>query len=293
MKTEFPVKLNANLDSYAITNNKVWLGRRVQKLLVKLKKVLSTISELIMRILKAQEEYEKIPELEQATPVSKIFKKYFENENLIYQMTDCDKNTKLAEILSQVALDNESYRQQKSDLNKFLKMVVYHACEGNKDAERALRNPNVSQTPLCFLAKMGNGEGARCILPLYEAEDLFSQTLWGNTVLHLAVASGQKELAVAIMQRADELEALDQLLSIKNKIDFTADEVFQKLMHAKCKKALLKDVGDFFDDEEMAQALIGKTRVSTAKRGFSGAAGDLKNIFQSDWYRYSQTPDLL
>lgn len=134
--------------------------------------------------------------------------------------------------------------QQLKELNNLLQRLVDKAnspdplCSAL--AYRALTRPNhydlnakkftgkgsfPQNTPLCLLVKGGNLEGCQIILPVYQKEDLLFTTPRNNSVLHIAIATGQMQLAMAIMRRAEALGILNKLLEIKNDKQMTADDL--------------------------------------------------------------------
>lgn len=180
-------------------------------------------------------------------------------------------NTGLTELLIHYTFTSDSLKFD--DLHDLLKALVEEALiHHNSHAKLALTRPNNPQnkledlegagfpqnTPLALLVKAGNLEGSQLILPVYGKEDLLFTTPRGNTVLHLALVTGQMKLAAAIMNRAKELNILSELLNMKNRVDTTADDLlslFQSKDHLF--KNFLDVVNPCLGGDEINKAWIG------------------------------------
>ena len=133
------------------------------------------------------------------------------------------------------------------DVLEFLDGVIAYFKSQPSQLRRVLCRPNNAEesftseqacagiprnTPLMLLVKMGGekaSEAVRKILPYYDEKALFLTTPNGNTPLHIAVVTGQFEVAMALMKRAQELGQLDAFLACKNSVDNTADALIQNL----------------------------------------------------------------
>ena len=185
------------------------------------------------------------------------------------------RNTPLTEVLAQYTFGTkEHYDKNIKDLNTRLQELAVKAKTGDLQAESALRTPNnegeiftpelvangmPQNTPLALLVKMGNTEGCKILLPAYDAEALMFKNPRGNTVLHLAIVTGQMEVALAIMARADELHRLDDLLGVENNIGKNADIMLAsilKLNRDEGFKPFLDLADSCFGGEEINKALI-------------------------------------
>lgn len=159
-------------------------------------------------------------------------------------------------------------------LNDLLKSLAQEALSRhNQHARLALTQPNnpkelISEncakggfpqnTPLALLIKAGNLQGSQMILPVYEKEDLLFANPRNNTALHLAMLTGQFALVVAIIKRAKELNCLDELLAIKNKVGKTAEDMYWAVIKpANPFKNFLDIAEENFGGEEINKALIG------------------------------------
>lgn len=158
------------------------------------------------------------------------------------------------------------------DLHDLLKALVEEALTyQNPHAKWALTRPNNPQskvedlseiglpqnTPLALLVKAGNLEGSQLILPVYGKENLLFTTPRGNTVLHLALITGQMKLAAAIINRAKELNILSELLNMKNRVGKTADDLlalFQQKDHLF--KNFLDVINPYLGGDEINKAWI-------------------------------------
>jgi hypothetical protein len=184
------------------------------------------------------------------------------------------KNTGLTQLLVEYAFRRESLSLD--GLNALLGKLADEVLHDNETAYSALTRPNnptksskdlkfdpsvgyPQNTPLCLLVKGNNLEGSQSILPVYEAKDILFTTPRGNSVLHLAVMTGQMRLAFAIMDRAKELGVLDELLNLQNIAGKTADEAIPLLTRRDLAFRDFLDVSTpFFGGEEINKALIGQ-----------------------------------
>jgi hypothetical protein len=184
------------------------------------------------------------------------------------------KNTKLIHILADFTFGTKDhYESNKSALDDLLNRLTNLALKGNLLARNALICPNNPElilspqyiangfpqnTPLALLVKMGNVEGCRTILPVYDAPELLFKNPRGNTVLHFAVATGQMEIAFAIIHRAAELNILDQLLNTSNSVGKTADDALKAILVPTSKNYFTKHykvADEIFGGEEINKAL--------------------------------------
>lgn len=128
------------------------------------------------------------------------------------------------------------------DIVAFLDRVIDHFKEQPERLKGVLCTPNNPKnlpdcthsrnTPLVLLIRMGGDqafEAVQKILPYYDEEALFTTTPRGNTPLHYAAIMGQFEVAMALMQRAEKLGKLQELLDYNNFLGFTADMLMQQL----------------------------------------------------------------
>lgn len=98
------------------------------------------------------------------------------------------------------------------------------------DLIRGSGNPH--NTPLMLLVKMGGEkapEAVQKILPYYDRDALFLTTPNMNSALHIAVVTGQFDVAMALMKHAQELGVLEEFLDMRNYAGKTAEEIFQGL----------------------------------------------------------------
>lgn len=142
-------------------------------------------------------------------------------------------NTGLTDLLAHYVFD---FNHPHPELNDLLRRLADEA-KSNPLARLDLTRPNnyyldgsrapstPQNTPLALLIK-GGLEAVHDVLPSYESADLKYRTPRGNTSLHLALATGQIKMALAILKRAKKLAIVDQLLVIKNYTDKTASELF-------------------------------------------------------------------
>lgn len=185
------------------------------------------------------------------------------------------KNTGLGEIIQSYAFNIESHTINKAgdsmeinQLHQLLHELVSKVNDQNQIARNALvfsNNPGEiiediagfpQNTPLSLLVKMGNLEGAQIILPVYNREDLLFTTPRGNSVLHIAVMTGQSPLAFAIMNRANELGVLEELVNLKNHAGI---DVNQMLM------SLFNPINSFKNFLDMSDPLFGGEEVNKAR----------------------------
>lgn len=210
------------------------------------------------------------------------------------------KNTGLTWILAGNAFMNIS-TPIPENLNILLDQLVAAALNNHQEALVALTLPNnpgevivdkdwslsgmPQNTPLCLLVKMGNLIGVKKVLQVYDERSLLAVTPRGNTPLHLAIITGQWDMAVAIMKRADQLNVLDRLLALKNVAGKTADDMFQLLTTRDSKinfKVFLDVVDPFLGGEEVNKARMGGIRTSFLDiRNRLFAEIDRKKIFGS------------
>ncbi|MCB1071744.1 MAG: ankyrin repeat domain-containing protein [Chlamydiia bacterium] len=128
------------------------------------------------------------------------------------------------------------------DIVAFLDRVIDHFKEQPERLKGVLCTPNNPKnlpdcthsrnTPLVLLIRMGGDqafEAVQKILPYYDEEALFTTTPRGNTPLHYAAIMGQFEVAMALMQQAEKLGKLQELLDYNNFLGFTADMLMQQL----------------------------------------------------------------
>lgn len=181
-------------------------------------------------------------------------------------------NTKLGEILVSQAFSIDTYIADKASLNKLLTVLAKRAAEGNEDAYRALTYPNdlgneitekqigsgfPRNTPLALLVKAGNLEGVKIILEAYKSEDLLATTYARNTVFHLAVGSGQMEIAKAILARARDLGREQEMLGARNRMDYTAKDLYQIITRPGRQFGILANESTtYFGGEEIAKATV-------------------------------------
>lgn len=186
------------------------------------------------------------------------------------------KNTELTDLLVNYTFSESDLPTK--DLNAFLRKLALKANEGNHRAQLALTRPNnfnqtaedpdlqkviaagfPQNTPLALLVKAGNLEGCQIILSTYTAENLLFADLMGNTVLHLAVMTGQMKLTHALMDRANELGVLEDFLSLKNRIGASANEMLAAILKKENTFKKFLDVADtLFGGEEINKARIGR-----------------------------------
>jgi hypothetical protein len=183
-------------------------------------------------------------------------------------------NTGLTEILQRNTFLVDDHKNE-PQINQLLQELAHEAIQNNnKNAQRALTCPNnqgvvfdedltkrgiPKNTPLCLLVKMGNFAGAQFILPVYQRKDLLSTTPRGNSVLHLAAITGQMKLAFAIMDRANELGMLEELVNLPNRKGFIAKETLAPLLDLNPKNTyrnFLDMAIPFLGGEEINKALI-------------------------------------
>lgn len=173
------------------------------------------------------------------------------------------------------------------ELNQFLeKLAIKAISESNKTAQLALTRPNNHEqlsltlslinagfpqnTPLILLVKAGNLDGVKIILEAYQREDLLFSTPRGNTALHLAILTGQINIALAIANRARELDCFDSLMEIKNKVDQTPEMMYDSLIKeliSNDKRFLFRPFLDYAEPllggEEVNKAIILKDSPTT------------------------------
>jgi hypothetical protein len=149
------------------------------------------------------------------------------------------------------ALAAWAFGTKPEDVTAFLTSVIQHFEKNPKQLKHVLCHPNnagvtlnedqVSQgvprnTPLMLLVKMGGEQALAAvekILPHYDQEALFSLTPNLNSPLHIAVVTGQFDVAMALMNRAKELEVLDAFLEMQNSSGITADKIMHELVGCK------------------------------------------------------------
>ena len=144
-------------------------------------------------------------------------------------------------------------------------------------SDQASIGDSYDDTPLMLLVKMGGEkapEAVRKILSYYE-EELFSRTPNGNTPLHIAVVTGQFEVAMALMERARELNALDDFLACQNKAGNTADGIMGTMCGDELNRDSLDFCGQVLGGEEVstARAMHKKHELSQILTLFLKAAG--------------------
>ncbi len=207
-------------------------------------------------------------------------------------------NTGLTELLAHYTFTTVSLKFD--DLHDLLKALVEEALtHHNPHAKLALTRPNNPQTkvkdlngtgfpqntPLALLVKAGDLEGSQLILPVYEKEDLLFTTPRGNTVLHLAIITGQMKLAAAIINRAKELNILQEILEMKNNASKTANDMLTLFLLLP-KNHLFKDfldvVNPYLGGDEINKAWIGHQTHEVFKRR-SHLISELIEILKQDY----------
>lgn len=181
-------------------------------------------------------------------------------------------NTGLTFILACITFDHASDK----DLDILIHELVREAFQkSNNDARLALTQVNkehhsIKNTPLQLLIKAGKSALALNVVHVYGKEDLLSTTTpLGHTALHLAVITGQMDVAFAIMRRAQELDCLKELLALQNKkgknkagkTGLTADDLFKAFFVRPFELDTLKFVSPLLGGDEINKAITGENPV--------------------------------
>lgn len=179
------------------------------------------------------------------------------------------QNTGLTSMLAPIAFSADL--PIPPDFNDLLKRLADAAKNNNPHAKAALITPNNAgeiiddmdfpqNTPLLLLVKMGHSEGVKSIVQVYETPDLMAVTPRGNSALHLAIITGQWNMAVEILKRASELAILDDVLAMKNRAGNTADDMLKIVSERRSQKLFnnyLDIVDPLLGGEELNKARMG------------------------------------
>ncbi len=224
-----------------------------------------------VKVLHTFDEYQKNPDL-----MSELAEFHSEDSGI--------KNTGLTKLLASFAFGKlENYKNNKEVLDSFLKFLADRVGQ-DENAKNALTRPNnfgeqvteksgeigkSQNNPLVLLVKMGNYEGIKNILIAYGVEDLLYVNSRGNSALHFAIMTGQIRSAIAIMERAEKLGVLHDLLTIKNNANYAADDIL-KFLRTACQEKkvgdrLVQHADNYLGIEEMNKALANQTAQTNAR----------------------------
>lgn len=204
-------------------------------------------------------------------------------------------NTILTEYLASLAFDLDVYKDKRSELLNKLSYLTSIAAKKTKApnltakasiqllqqanqatplGQRLIVDGIPSNTPLMLLSKMGEETGAVTIIPFYDREHLLHANDRGNTALHFAALTGQLQTVKAILERAQSLGILKQVLTAKNNVGYSGADIYHKIikinMSRETRRLLHKNILDFADEhlggEEINKANIGKYALTQTTR---------------------------
>lgn len=179
-------------------------------------------------------------------------------------------NTYLTEVLALYGFGEAVDTEALFIINKFLSSLMDCVVKGDINALELLKRSNnhlekigvdksgfPQNNPLLLLIKGMNTRGVQTILPAYNGADLLFTTPYGNTALHIAVITGQLDLAYLIMLRAEQCGVFDELINKPNNMGKTADDMFALLKDKNITFKRLDHIHDeYFGGEEMRKALV-------------------------------------
>lgn len=185
---------------------------------------------------------------------------------------DDQVNTLLTLYLSRLAFGEvENYVSKKDELlNKLTQLCdqAKHDVEILALLQKPDENVASSNTPLMLLVKMGNIEGVRLVLPLYDANSLLHVTSRKNSALHIALVTGQVEVVSEILHRAKELHVLDELLALSNAASYTAVTLLNEVAAPRHSLVRYNDFcGRLMGGDEVSEAMIVKEKVKKSESG--------------------------
>lgn len=184
-------------------------------------------------------------------------------------------NTGMTNLLVPLAFSLEESKltaqQALSKQREFNGLIVklVEAAKSNREAYVALTRSNNPESvsedkgasgfpqnnPLTLLVKAGNREGVQAILPAYQAKDLLFVTPRGNSVLHIALITGQLGVAMDIMRRAEQLGVLEKLVEMPNYAGKTVQDILA---------SLFSQENQFDNFQELASKLLGGEEIGKA-----------------------------
>ena len=185
-------------------------------------------------------------------------------------------NTGFTKKLAEWAFPVGKSPEQK--VSAYLDAVIKASASNKEQLKSIFRTPNEPHditsgdgypvnTPLMLLVKMGGEDALSAIekmLPYYDQESLLKTTPRGNNPLHIAVFTGQFDVAMALVKRAEELGCLDALLSAQNNKRKTPDLIMRGLCQrqpfGKTEQGQLVDAStDVLGGEEIDKAAVNKS----------------------------------
>ena len=219
-----------------------------------------------------------------AEQMSKSFKKQkFQNDEF--------GNTELTSFLAG-SVYNGNYDADQQKISTIIKELVALA-ESDVNARELLITPNNPSTaeraldpkvgfplntPLMLMVKAGDIECVNLLLPFYSREDLMTSTLGGNSVFHIASITGQREILVALIHRAQELNMSDVLIENKNKRDNSPKQLLDALFSKdNCWKNFLDFCDHYLGAEEINKA-------ACRRYDYDAKVYNYKNLFGKPQY---------
>ncbi len=201
-------------------------------------------------------------------------------------------NTALTDYLQSFTFDSEEHYQANrqalwAKLNKLAALA-----EDNPSIARLLQTPNQpaqealqqyaqvgmpSNTPLMLMVKLGDKRAVDILLPYYDAASILHQTPRGNTLLHIAIITGQADVALAIIERAKSLGVLSVLLALENAAGKSPADILEALVYVGGKASLFRSLLDF-TDTQLGGEEINKALVSQNKRLFEARNGIVSHL---------------
>ncbi len=195
---------------------------------------------------------------------------------------NCVDNSNIDFISANVNVDfYNSYHPFSLYVMKFYE----HICQ-NPSLIHLLYAPNWNNTPLLLAIKNGNIELALKLIPHYPLEALQQKTNMGNTALHLASFFRMDTVISAILKRAEELNAKDQVLGTTTRTGYTAFDCYSiDLIDQKSYEELRQNTESI---KYSIQALRNKSQVDAFFKGISSddirffVSADILISFNSD-----------
>lgn len=177
-------------------------------------------------------------------------------------------NTGLTAILQKYAFPenaNNVTMERRQKINLLLQKLTVLA-KDNELARKALTNPNnpnktftpagtpfPQNTPLMLLIKMNELNGVNTILKTLDKADLLKITPRGNIALNIALMTGQLQIVFLIIQRAEELDCLNDLLTFKNRVGYSSDDFLKALFDTLNTDSFIQISNKYFGGGEIDQ----------------------------------------
>lgn len=219
-----------------------------------------------------------------AEQMTKSFKKQkFQNDEF--------GNTELTSFLAKSVYEGNYAADQQKISTRIKELVSLAASDVNarellitpnnpRTAEREL-NPKVGfplNTPLMLMVKAGDIECVKLLLPFYSRENLLTSTLRENSVFHIAAITGQREILVALINRAQELNMGDVLNENENICHHTPKQMLDALF---LKDNSWKNFLDFCDDYLGGEEI---NKAACKRYGYDAKVFNYRNLFGKPQY---------